>query len=112
MDTDSGIQRRHRIAAIPGDGIGLEVTEVTVEVLQKAAEVLGTFTLEFTHFDWNSKNFLGRGYYIPEGGLDLLRTHDAVLFGAVGSPGTFFLPKKKILCLRNPSFRLCMKLPP
>ena len=91
MDTDSGIRRRHRIAAIPGDGIGLEVTEVTVEVLQKAAEVLGTFTLEFTHFDWNSKNFLGRGYYIPEGGLDLLRTHDAVLFGAVGSPGTFFL---------------------
>ena len=91
MDTDSGIRRRHRIAAIPGDGIGLEVTEVTVEVLQKVAEVLGTFTLEFTHFDWNSKNFLERGYYIPEGGLDSLRTHDAILFGAVGSPSTFFL---------------------
>jgi len=100
MDTGSGI-RRHRIAAIPGDGIGLEVTEVTVEVLQKVAEVLGTFTLEFTHFDWNSKNFLSRGYYIPEGGLDLLRKHDAVLFGAVGSPGTFFLPQKKISCLRS-----------
>jgi isocitrate/isopropylmalate dehydrogenase len=55
---------------------------------------LGTFTLEFTHLDWNSKNF-DRGYYIPEGELELLRTHDAVLFGAVGFPGTFFLPERE-----------------
>jgi isocitrate/isopropylmalate dehydrogenase len=45
---------------------------------------------------------LERGYYIPEGGLELLRTHDAVLFGAVGSPGTFFLPEREIQYLRNP----------
>lgn len=102
MDTDSGIHRRYRIAAIPGDGTGLEVTEATVEILQKAAELLGTFTFEFIHFDWNSKNFLGRCYYIPEEDLELLRTHDAVLFSAVGSPGTFFLPEREIRCLRNP----------
>lgn len=80
--------RVHTIAVIPGDGIGLEVTAATIEVLRKVEADLGDFELRFTEFDWNSENYLKRGYYIPEDGLASLASHDAILLGAVGSPGT------------------------
>lgn len=75
----------YKIAAIPGDGIGTEVISAGVEVLQALAEKTGAFGLEFKHFDWNSENYLKSGYYIPEGGLQELRSFDAIFFGAVGS---------------------------
>jgi tartrate dehydrogenase/decarboxylase/D-malate dehydrogenase len=78
--------RRHRIAAIPGDGIGPEVVGAGVEVLEAVAATDGGFALEFRHLDWSSERFLATGAYIPEGGLEELRGFDAILFGAVGSP--------------------------
>ncbi|WP_223459366.1 MULTISPECIES: tartrate dehydrogenase [unclassified Pseudomonas] len=75
----------YKIAAIPGDGIGTEVIASGVEVLKALAERLGTFALDFKHFDWNSDNFLKSGYYIPEGGLEELKTFDSIFFGAVGA---------------------------
>ncbi len=77
--------REHRLAAIPGDGIGPEVVDAALEVLQFCAAADGGFRLSVEHFDWNSENFLRRGHYIPEGGLERLRAFDAILFGAVGS---------------------------
>lgn len=80
--------KTHRIATIPADGIGPEVINAGVIVLHNLAERLGTFKLEFTHFDWSSETFKKTGKYIPDGGLDELKKHDAILFGSVGAPGT------------------------
>jgi len=77
--------KSYRIAAIPGDGIGIEVIAAGVEVLTALAE-REDFRLEFEHFDWSSKRYLEQGAYIPEGGLEKLKAFDAIFFGAVGSP--------------------------
>jgi tartrate dehydrogenase/decarboxylase / D-malate dehydrogenase len=77
------VSRTYRIAAIPGDGIGNEVIPAGIEVLQKLAQ---GFSLEFTHFDWSSARYKKEGAYIPEGGLEELKKHDAIFFGAVGAP--------------------------
>jgi len=75
--------KTYRIAAIPGDGIGDEVIPAGIEVLERAAD---GFQLEFTHFDWSSKRYLETGQYIPDGGLERLKSFDAIFFGAVGAP--------------------------
>jgi tartrate dehydrogenase/decarboxylase/D-malate dehydrogenase len=73
--------KRYRIAAIPGDGIGNEVVPAGIEVLEKLQA-----GLEFEHFDWSSDRYRKTGAYIPEGGLDKLKTFHAIFFGAVGAP--------------------------
>ncbi|MGW8270301.1 MAG: tartrate dehydrogenase [Burkholderiales bacterium] len=75
--------KTYRIAAIPGDGIGNEVIPAGIEVLEALAAKQG-FALAFEHFDWSSKRYLETGAYIPEGGLEKLKTFDAIFFGAVG----------------------------
>lgn len=77
----------YKIASIPADGIGPEVIDAGITVLKKLTATLQTFNLEFQHFDWNSNYYKEHGHYIPEGGLDKLKTCDAILFGAVGAPG-------------------------
>ncbi|KAF2089399.1 tartrate dehydrogenase [Saccharata proteae CBS 121410] len=79
-------ERLFRIASIPGDGIGTDITEAAIQVLQKLADVHGGFRFEFNHFDWSSKNFLERKWYMPEDGLEQLKKFDAIYFGAVGWP--------------------------
>ncbi|HDS1734391.1 MULTISPECIES: tartrate dehydrogenase [Pseudomonas] len=75
----------YKIAAIPGDGIGVEVIAAGVEVLKALAAKRGSFSLDFEHFDWSSERYLAEGQYIPEGGLQALKAFDAIFFGAVGS---------------------------
>ena len=77
--------RAYRIAAIPGDGIGVEVIAAGIRVLEALAESRGSFRFEVKSFPWSSDYFLERGHYIPEGGLAELRSFDAIFFGAVGS---------------------------
>ena len=77
--------RKYRLAAIPGDGIGPEVIQAGLEVIQTCALIDGGFSLMVQSFDWNSENYLKRGEYIPHDGLAQLKTFDAILFGAVGS---------------------------
>jgi len=74
-----------RIAAIGGDGIGPEVVAAAVEVLDQLAAATGTFSLDWSHLDWDSARYLKSGKYLPDDALDQLRSHDAILFGAVGS---------------------------
>ncbi|MEO8182075.1 MAG: tartrate dehydrogenase [Deltaproteobacteria bacterium] len=78
--------RRHRIAALGGDGIGAEVIAAGLEVLQALAQQCGDFELGVESFDWSSERYLRTGRYIPEGGLEQLKSFDAIYFGAVGSP--------------------------
>lgn len=80
-------KKTYSIASIPADGIGPEVIEAGIEVLKALAETLQTFELEFTDYDWSSDTYKKTGKYIPDGGLEELKKHDAILFGAVGAPG-------------------------
>jgi tartrate dehydrogenase/decarboxylase/D-malate dehydrogenase len=77
---------RHRIAVIPGDGIGKEVVPEGQRVLEAAARRFG-FELAWSEFDWSCERFTKTGRMMPEDGLELLRTCDAIFLGAVGAPG-------------------------
>jgi 3-isopropylmalate dehydrogenase len=75
-----------RIAVVPGDGIGVEVTAEAVKAL-RAALAAGHHAAEFTEFDWGAERYLRDGTTLPAGALDMLRgDFDAILFGAVGDP--------------------------
>jgi 3-isopropylmalate dehydrogenase len=75
-----------RIAVIPGDGIGKEVTPEGVKILEAACAVTGQ-KLAFTHFDWGADRFLKDGTTLPADAPQMLqRDFDAILFGAVGDP--------------------------
>ncbi|HEV2761735.1 MAG TPA: 3-isopropylmalate dehydrogenase [Pyrinomonadaceae bacterium] len=75
-----------RVAVIAGDGIGPEVTEEAVRVLERVRETHGV-RLELRHFDWGADKFLREGVSLPEGALEMLsREFDAILAGAFGDP--------------------------
>lgn len=78
--------KTHRIAAIPGDGIGVEVIAAGIEVLQALAQRDGGFALSFDHFDWGSDYYKRTGLMMPEDGREQIKNHDAIFFGAVGAP--------------------------
>ncbi|MBI2509469.1 MAG: tartrate dehydrogenase, partial [Betaproteobacteria bacterium] len=78
--------REYRIAAIPGDGIGVEVIAAGLKVLEVLADKDRGFRLQVEHFPWSSSYYLEHGHYIPDGGLDRLQRFDAIFFGAVGAP--------------------------
>lgn len=72
----------HRIATIPGDGIGVDVTAEAVRVVD--AVLPG---IEWTEFDWSCENYLRTGAMMPPDGPVQLAGFDAILLGAVGFPG-------------------------
>ena len=78
--------RTHKIAVIPGDGIGKETTPEGLRVLDAAARRFG-FDLQLTHYDWSCETYARTGRMMPEDGLDQLRDSDSVFLGAVGWPG-------------------------
>ncbi|WWD00429.1 tartrate dehydrogenase [Kwoniella sp. B9012] len=78
--------RQHNIAVIAGDGIGIEVTASTLEVLRAVQKKLGGFELKFDELDYGSARYKAQGSYTPEGWLEHLRESDAIFFGAVGDP--------------------------
>ena len=76
-----------RIAAIPADGVGLEVVEAGRAVLDSLAENSGgRFTFEWKDFPWGSEYYAEHGKMMADDGLDELKTFDAIYFGAVGWP--------------------------
>jgi tartrate dehydrogenase/decarboxylase / D-malate dehydrogenase len=77
--------RRHRIAVVPGDGIGREVIPAALEVLGAAGERHG-FALDVTEHPWGCDYFVETGRMMPPDGLEQLRGSDAILLGAVGRP--------------------------
>src|SRR5258706_10267591 len=77
--------KSYRIASIPGDGIGNEVIPAGMEALMALA-ALEKFELRFETLDWSSARYQKTGRYIPEGGLEKLKSFDAIFFGAVGAP--------------------------
>jgi 3-isopropylmalate dehydrogenase len=75
----------YKIAVIPGDGTGPEVTTEAVKVLAAAAKRSG-FTYETTHFDFGGDRYLRTGEVLPESAVKDLSGFDAILLGAIGHP--------------------------
>ena len=78
--------QNYQIAAIPADGIGPEVIDAGVRVLQALVARDGGFAFDITTYDWGSDYYKAHGRMMPEDGLDRLKAHDAIFFGAVGAP--------------------------
>jgi tartrate dehydrogenase/decarboxylase/D-malate dehydrogenase len=77
---------KHRIAVIGGDGIGNEVVEAGVRVLEVLAEVQPKLDFGFQRFDWGSDYYRRNGVMMPADGLSQIEGFDAIYFGAVGDP--------------------------
>ncbi|MGP4028690.1 isocitrate/isopropylmalate family dehydrogenase [Actinomadura sp. 3N407] len=76
----------HRIALIPGDGIGREVVPAARRVLDAVCERHG-LALDYAEYDWSCERYEREGAMMADDALDRLAEHDAVLLGAVGYPG-------------------------
>src|SRR5437764_9214034 len=71
-----------KIAVVPGDGIGPEVIDAGIRVLEQR-----NLGLEFTRFNWSADAYLRTGVSMPPGAMDDLRVnYDAVYLGAFGDP--------------------------
>ncbi len=75
----------HRIAAIPGDGIGREVLPAARAVLDSACAAHG-IELTYQTFDWSCDRYVREGAMMPADSLERLREFDAIFLGAVGDP--------------------------
>ncbi len=76
---------RYRIAVIPGDGIGQEVTPAAMRVLD-AVTSRADITLDRVEYPWGCAFYRETGRMMPADGLDRLRGADAIYLGAVGHP--------------------------
>ncbi len=74
-----------RVALVPGDGIGPEVVTEAVRVLQ-AVTAAHDVKLETTEYDLGARRWHATGETLPDGVIEELRGHDAILLGAVGDP--------------------------
>jgi 3-isopropylmalate dehydrogenase len=75
----------YRIATIPGDGVGIEVTAEAVKVVDAAASRFG-FSVAYSDYDLGGGRYLSTGEVLPESVEEELAGHDAILLGAVGTP--------------------------
>lgn len=75
----------HRIAIIPGDGVGPEVVAESRKLLDVISERDPAVELSFDEYPWGTDYFLSTGEMMPPDGLAQLSGYEAILFGAVGS---------------------------
>ncbi len=75
----------HRIAVIGGDGIGPEVIDQAIRVVDAAGKRHAA-TFDWNRLPWGSELYKKSGHILPADGWDTLKKHDAIFFGAVGSP--------------------------
>lgn len=74
-----------KIAVIPGDGIGKEVMDIALEILEAYTENKA-YGFEYTEYPWGCDYYKQTGHMMPEDALDILQAYDAILLGAVGDP--------------------------
>ena len=75
----------YKIAVMPGDGTGPEVTAEAVKVLKTAATKFG-FKVDLTEFDFGGERYKRTGETLPDSAVEELRKFDAILLGAIGHP--------------------------
>lgn len=76
---------KHQIAVIAGDGIGPDVIEQAIRAIDATAKKTGT-QYEWNRLPWGSEFYKKTGHILPTDGWETLKKHDAILFGAIGSP--------------------------
>jgi 3-isopropylmalate dehydrogenase len=77
--------KTYKIAVIPGDGTGPEVTAEAVKVLKAAANKF-KFQVDLTTFDFGGERYKRTGETLPDSAVEELRRFDAILLGAIGHP--------------------------
>ena len=77
--------KSYKIAVMPGDGTGPEVTVEAVKVMDAAAAKFG-FKVEKTDFDFGGERYMKTGETLPDSGVEELRKFDSILLGAIGHP--------------------------
>ncbi|WP_114750338.1 isocitrate/isopropylmalate dehydrogenase family protein [Pleomorphovibrio marinus] len=75
----------YKLAVVPGDGIGHEIIPAALNVLEAVSSKHG-FGISYDFFEWGAGRYEKEGAFMPEDGLETLKKHDAVYFGAVGLP--------------------------
>jgi 3-isopropylmalate dehydrogenase len=75
-----------RIAVLPGDGIGVEVMEACLAVLDALATRVGGFRLACEHLPGGALHYRDTGEALPDASFEAARRADAILFGAMGWP--------------------------
>ena len=86
-----------KIAVIPGDGTGPEVTDEALKVLAAVAEK-NSFEFTTTHFDFGGERYLKTGEILPDGAVADLQEHDAIFLGAIGHPDVAPGILEKVFC--------------
>ena len=79
------MSKTYRVAVIPGDGTGPEVTAEAVKVANAAADKFG-FKLDLTEFDFGGERYMRTGETLPDSAIAELATFDSILLGAIGHP--------------------------
>ncbi|MFW6075081.1 MAG: tartrate dehydrogenase [Chloroflexota bacterium] len=77
----------YEIALMPGDGIGVDVTQEGVKVLNRLADLHGGIQFSFTDYPYGCGYYLEHGKMMDDDALDRLRQHHAIFLGACGFPG-------------------------
>jgi 3-isopropylmalate dehydrogenase len=77
--------KTYKIAVLPGDGTGPEVTAEALKVLQTAAKKFD-FKCDLDTYDFGGERYKRTGETISESGIEELRRHDAIFLGAIGHP--------------------------
>ena len=80
------MKKSHRIAVIPGDGIGKEVISEGIKCFKTLSEIFEDLQFQFEYFPWGSEYYLQHGMMMSEDGLEILKNFDAIYLGAVGDP--------------------------
>jgi 3-isopropylmalate dehydrogenase len=77
--------RNKRVAVVPGDGIGIDVTAEAVKVMKACGDVTDRH-LQITEYDYGAEKYLKTGISMPPGGYEDLASYDAIFMGAFGDP--------------------------
>ncbi len=75
----------YKIAVMPGDGTGPEVTVEAVKVLNAAADKFN-FKVDLTEFDFGGERYKRTGETLPDSAIEELKKFDSILLGAIGHP--------------------------
>ena len=97
------MKREFRICVLPGDGIGVEVVDATLPVLEKVQQ---GFSLQFETYPAGAQHYKRTGDALPEATFAAAKAADAILFGAMGWPDIRYADGTEIAPQLDLRFRL------